>query len=85
MAQAKRGPKAKPKAVEPVIDDRPYLPAGYSKEGAAERWPTYREQRIWELSRDLLLSKARNAGPIYPAGIVELVEQAKLLDREVGG
>ena len=80
MAQAKRGPKAKPKVVEQEIEF-PTL----QEQLLGNNWPSHREQRVWELSRDLLLNRARTASPITPVAIVELAGWAKLLDKEIGG
>lgn len=80
MAQTQRRSKAKSKVVEQEVSDNPST----SLSGQMP-WPDYHEQRVWELSRDLLLNRARTASPITPVAIVELAGWAKLLDKEIGG
>lgn len=79
MAQAKRGPKAKPKDVEQIESTMAYVHVGKSYD---ERM---REENKWRLASDLLIQKAKLASPLTPTAIVEIANWAKRLDEELYG
>lgn len=84
MAQAKRGPKAKPKDVEQVVESnvfKPVSPLSVQEMINNDK----RQDRVWHLASDMLLQKAKLASALTPQAISEVARWAKQLDWELNG
>lgn len=98
MPQAKRGPKAKPKDVKPVVViNEPYnvefQESPFIEDNTRKLWNSFqpvgnlmdRTSRVWDLASEIILTKVQSGGKVTNDGILEILEWAKLLDRELYG